>query len=111
MLLASGAINAGQDIWSRGKGLWGQILWLLGQSGAGHLCIPHPVARHCCHTSRSPLGRGEGAEHQGSGLGHTGDGSKGRCQGIPGTGCALSTADRQAPVRAQQLIHVSAGPS
>lgn len=31
MLLASGAIGAGQDIQSRGKGLRGQILWQLAQ--------------------------------------------------------------------------------
>lgn len=80
MLLASGAIGAGQDIQSRGKGLRGQILWQLGQNGAEPLCIPHPMARHCSHTSPDPLGRDEGAECQGGGLGHAGD----TCQRIPG---------------------------
>lgn len=84
MLLASGAIGAGQDIWSRGKGLRDQILWQLGQRGAGPPCIPHPMARHCSHASPDPLGRDEGAECQGGGLGHADDASKGRCRCIPG---------------------------
>lgn len=68
MLLASGATGAGEDIWSGGKGLWGQILWQLCQRGAGTPCIPHPVARHCSHASPDPLGRDEGAGCQGGGL-------------------------------------------
>lgn len=78
MLLASGVIGAGQDVWSGRKGPWGWILWQLGQAGGGCKGVlgpctsPHPVAG-CWSCSRpDPLGMDYGAKRQGGGLGQMG---------------------------------------